>query len=419
MVALVDCNNFYCSCERFFNPALNGKPVVVLSNNDGSIIARSEEAKALGIGMAVPMFKVKHIIEANDVTVFSSNYPLYEDMSDRVLKILASFVPRIEVYSIDEAFLDMSVMPFSDLFPLANKIRQTVRQYTGIPVSIGIAATKTLAKAANHYCKTHCPDKGVYVLHSNENKEQVLEQTAIREVWGIGSQYGGELEKCGYATAQSLLNAPLKWIRSRMSVVGERTLNELNGIPSIAWETPQLQKNVSVTRTLPQRSNDRSFIEEAIANYTATCALKLRKNKSHTRRITVFLQTNPFFHRQLQHTPTISIPLDTATNDTGELIAYAMKSLSLIFLPHYMYQRAGVMLQDLVPESAVPVSLFDESNRIRSKKMMSTIDAINSSLGREIVRFSKQGFSKRYLPQAKNRSQRYTTRIDETLQINI
>jgi DNA polymerase V len=419
MIALVDCNNFYCSCERLFNPSLHNKPMVVLSNNDGTVISRSYEAKQLGIGMAVSEFSVRDIIKKNNVAVFSSNYTLYADMSDRVLKILSSFVPQMEVYSIDEAFLDMTKMPYGNLQSLGRKIRNTVLQHTGIPVSIGMAATKTLAKIANLQGKQQSPSTGIYLLQTEQAISNALQQTTVEDVWGIGKQYATLLKKNGYHTAASLLNAPADWIRQQLSVVGMRTVCELRGVAAIPLQTPKVKKNISIGRSLPNRTDDRSLIEEAIANHAASCAGKLRQQGCVATRITVFLQTNPFIERELQHTPCVSIKFERPTNDTGELISYAMKGLALIILPHYRYQRAGVQVEDLVPEEAAQSSLFDAKDRSRSKKIMSAMDSINASLGREIVRFSRQRFEKRYLPKAAFRSQRYTTRIDETLLINI
>jgi DNA polymerase V len=419
MIALVDCNNFYCSCERLFKPSLANRPIVVLSNNDGTVIARSEEAKALGIGMAVAEFKVRDIIKRHNVAVFSSNYELYHDMSERVFKILSSFVPTMEVYSIDEAFLDMTHMPYENLVEVGKKMRAAVLSSTGIPVSIGIAPTKTLAKAINQYGKKIDRASGVYHLQHEKDIAEVLSQTAVPDIWGIGSQHTALLTRNGFKTAASLLNAPIDWIRKNLSVVGERMISELKGIPALALEATKAKKNICTLRSLPQRTGDRSLIEEAIANHAASCALKLRQQGSFAKRITVILQTNPFIQRELQHTPCISLPLDSPSNDSGELISYAMRGLNLIFLSHYLYQRAGVQVEDIVTERDAQNSLFDAGKKGRSKKIMSAIDDINARLGKEKVRFSSQQFGKRYMPKVAFLSQRYTTRLNETLLIKI
>lgn len=419
MVALADCNSFYCSCERLFKPSLIGKPIVVLSNNDGSVIARSDEAKALGIGMAVAEFTVRDIIRKNNVTVFSSNYTLYADMSERVLKVLASFVPQLEVYSIDEAFLDFSGMKSPDLEVLGSKMRASVMKSTGIPVSVGIAPTKTLAKIASHQGKKNDKQKGVYLLQTKGDILEALQQTDIHDIWGIGKKHTELLNRNGYTTAASLLDAPLEWIRKELSVVGQRLVAELKGIRALPIELPKAKKNISIIRSLPIRSGDRSLLQEAIANHAANCALKLREQNRYAKCIMVSLQTNPFIDRELQHTPCISIKMDRATNDSGELIAAAVRALDVIYLPHYLYQRAGVEVDELVEECGVQSNLFDSKDRTRSSKLMTTLDGINTSLGREMVRFSRQRFEKRYMHRAEYLSPRYTTRMNETLLINI
>lgn len=418
MYALVDCNNFYCSCERVFSPSLNGRPVVVLSNNDGCVIARSDEAKAAGIEMAIPEYMIREKIKENNVAVFSSNYTLYGDMSDRVMKILASFVPRMELYSIDEAFLDMSDMAYTNLLELGIKIRRTVFQYTGIPVTVGIAPTKALAKLANRYAKKKYKALGVHCLANEALIKQALEFTDIGDVWGIGSQYASLLSRKGITNALAFTQLHEDWVREKMSVVGLRLLNELNGIPSIKWEfEPKRKKNICTSRSFGKLSDKKDFLAEALSNHAASCAHKLRKEKSCARAINVFITTNQFRTQDRQYSGSITIQAHVATSDTSEIIKYVLKGLDIIYQPSCNYMKCGVMVLDIVPEEMLQANFFDTTDRKRNKTVMQALDKINHSLGKEIVRFAVQGFEKRYRLKQDYLSQRYTTNLNELLHI--
>src|SRR5918993_220601 len=276
MYALVDCNNFYTSCEKIFNPAIEKKPIVVLSNNDGCVISRSEEAKAVGIRMGAPAHMIEELIITNNVQVFSSNYTLYGDMSDRVMKTLAGFVPRLEIYSIDEAFLDMHNLPDSDLIKLGFDIRRTIRRDTGIPVCVGIAPTKTLAKMANRYAKKVHREAGVFWAANQRLIEEMLRFTQVGEIWGIGHQHGMFLKRHGFATAFDLTRAPDDWIRQNLAVVGLRLVNEIRGIAAIDFEEEQAaKKNICTSRSFGKLVTEKKLVREAISNYAATCATKL------------------------------------------------------------------------------------------------------------------------------------------------
>jgi DNA polymerase V len=294
MFALVDCNNFYPSCEKLFNPKLNGRPVVVLSNNDGCVIARSKEAKDVGIVMGSPAFMMKEVIQKYNVAVFSSNYTLYGDLSDRVMQTLASFVPCIEIYSIDEAFLYLEDLVYMDLLKLGVEIKEAVKQNIGIPVSVGIAPTKTLAKMANRFAKKMRKDVGVHWAANNEMIEEMLAFTEIGDVWGIGHQYSLYLKKNGFKTALDFVKAPDEWVRKNMTVVGQRMLNELRGIRAImSLSAPMPKKNICTSRSFGKLLTDKSEISIAVSNYAAQCAKKLRQQKSCCKKVHVFVQTNP------------------------------------------------------------------------------------------------------------------------------
>lgn len=420
MVALVDCNNFYCSCERVFNPSLNGRPMVVLSNNDGCVIARSEEAKTIGIVMGTPEYMVRELIKKNNVAVFSSNYTLYGDMSDRVMKLLANFAPSIELYSIDEAFLDMRELRYTDLLQLGVTIRKTVYQCTGIPITVGIAPTKTLAKMANRYAKKQRKESGVHWLAHTDLIRQALAFTEVSDIWGVGKQYAGVLQRNGFKTALDLAAAPEEWIRITMSVVGLRLLKELNGIPCMEWEyEPQRKKNICTSRSFGTKSQDKTLLAEAISNHAAACARKLRTDKSCAKKLNVFIHTNPFRTQDRQHSQSVDIEMNVPTSDSAEIIKYALMGLDIIFRKDHNYIKCGVIVSDLVPEAAVQKSIFDEINRQRSKTVMDTMDRVNRSLGTEIVRFAAQGFEKRYRLKREYLSQRYTTNSNELLHVKI
>lgn len=420
MYALVDCNNFYCSCERVFNPKLNGRPVIVLSNNDGCAISRSDEAKALGIAMAQPAFMMEDLLKKNNVAVFSSNYTLYGDMSDRVMKTMSELVPRLEIYSIDEAFLDLHDLPHTDLLTLGVKIRKTVIKNTGIPVCVGIAPTKTLAKMANRYAKRKHKETGVFYAANENLINEMLEFTEVGDIWGIGSRYALKLMQHGFNTAADLVHAPDDWIRKEMSVVGLRLVNELRGIPAIKWEFERpAKKNICTSRSFGRLTEDIGILKEAISNYAAACAEKLRRQKSCCKEMHIFIQTNPHKTEETQYMRSINVQLERASNSTPELIKYALKGLDIIFKSGYRYMKCGVIVQDLVPEDKVQASMFETANLDKNKLIMQALDKVNGVLGKDTVRMATQGFKKRYKLKAEHLSPRYTTNINHILKVKI
>lgn len=418
MIAIVDCNNFYASCERLFAPHLVSKPVVVLSNNDGCVIARSEEAKALGIEMGAPAFQMEKFFERNNVSVFSSNYTLYGSLSNRVMKTLSGFAPEIEIYSIDEAFLNLRDLVHEDLLKLGVQIRKTVKQHIGIPVSVGIAPTKTLAKMANRYAKKNRKDVGVHWAANQDLIKEMLEFTELADVWGIGRQYAKFLNKNGFITAADFVNAPDEWVRKNMTVVGHRLLNELRGIPAVEWElAPVPKKNIMTSRSFGKIITGKEDLAEALSNYAALCAGKLRAQRSCAGSVYVFVATNAFRTQDKQYYRSITLQLPVASNYTPDIIALAIRGLDVIYMPGYNYHKVGIMVMDLVPENVIQASLFDHKDRKKTTLLSHTVDKINASKGKDIVRYAVQGFERRYRLRAEHLSQHYTTDINQIFKV--
>ena len=342
MIALVDCNNFYASCERVFQPQLENKPIVVLSNNDGCIIARSNEAKSLGIKMGAPAFKMKSLFDLHKVHVFSSNFALYGDLSKRVMQILNEGSPAIEVYSIDEAFLDLKGVMKLNQFSV--DLRTRVGKWTGIPVSIGVAPTKTLAKVANRIAKKYRKD-GVFLMKKNTTINHVLKHTLVSDLWGIGRQYARFLADNGFETAFDLVNANESWIKRNMSVNGLRMVKELKGIPCYALEhQPPRKKNICTSRSFGMDVVNHAELKEAVASYASTCALKLRKEKSLAASVLVFIKTNSFKNSQYQYNPYQKVILDVPLNDSMEITKQALMALKKIYKKGFSYKKAGVIV---------------------------------------------------------------------------
>lgn len=417
MIALVDCNNFYASCERVFQPKLEGKPIVVLSNNDGCVIARSNEAKALGIKMGAPAFKVKEVFEAHKVNVFSSNFALYGDLSARVMQILAHQAPAIEIYSIDEAFLDFSGIMKPNEF--SAELRSKVKQWTGIPVSIGIAPTKTLAKVANYVAKKH-KKNGVFLLKNKATIQEVLKYIPVEELWGIGRRYTKFLSKRGFKTAYDLANASESWVRTNMTINGLRMVKELKGIPCHVLENqPPRKKNICTSRSFGVDVKELSELKEAVANYATMCAMKLRKERSLAGSILVFIKTNPFKNEGYQYNNCQKFILDVPTNDSLELTKKAIKVLEAIYKKGYAYKKAGVIVSNIVPNSSQQMSLFSQKDPFKNKNIMQAMDHINQTMGRHKVRLAVQGFDRKWRLKQEKLSPCYTTRFSDMLNVKL
>lgn len=413
MFGLMDCNNFYASCERVFNPALNGKPVIVLSNNDGCVIARSNEAKVLGIKMGVPVYQIKDEIQKYGIAVFSSNYTLYGDMSSRVMSILSSLAPEIEIYSIDEAFINLDSI--NDLQALGEKIVSQVVRGTGIPVSLGIAPTKTLAKIANKFAKKYPAYNRLCIIDTEEKRIKALQLFEIGDVWGIGRRQAAKLEKQGVRTAYDFTELPGLWVRKNMTVVGERTWKELRGLSCIDMEAaPPAKKQVCTSRSFGKMVEDIGTMSEAIATHASTCAKKLRQQKSYAMSLMVFIHTNNFREDLPQYWKNTIIKLPVPTNDTLEIVHYALEGLKNIFMPGYQYKKAGVIITEIV--TSAQLGLFDTVNREKRERLMQAIDKVNGE-HRHLVKLAVQGNGRDWKLKQEQLSKRYTTDINEVLTI--
>jgi DNA polymerase V len=419
MYAMVDCNSFYCSCERLFNPALGKRPVIVLSNNDGCAVSRTDEAVSLGIAMGTPGFMIYDKIRKHNIAVFSSNYTLYQDISERVMLTMGSFVPGMEIYSIDEAFLDMHDLPYDDLLNLGMRIRNTVMQHIGIPVCVGIAPTKTLAKMANRYAKKEHKEAGIFYAGNNALVNEMLEATEVKDIWGIGKQHAALLKSHGFNTAAELAKAPDAWILKHLTVVGHRLVTELCGTPAIQWEfVPAKRKNITTSRSFGTLVAEKTIIIEALANHAASCARKLRDENTAAQKVHVFLQTNPHRTQDQQYLRSITLEMPVPCNDNASIIKAALKGLDLIFHPGYNYKKVGIIVTELVPDNSVQSAMFDANNLHRIKNLMKTIDDINRMKGKETIRMGTQAGEKKYRLRANHLSKHYTTNINELPEIN-
>ncbi len=414
MFALVDCNNFYVSCERVFNPVIEGKPVVVLSNNDGCIIARSEEAKKLGLQMGEPVFKKIKFLTNNGVHIFSSNYTLYGDMSARVTETLSHFVPEIEVYSIDEAFLNLTGLK-SDLDKLSREIAFTVKQNTGIPVSIGIGPTKTLAKIANKAAKQ---TGGIFIIKNNRQLDTLLRNTPVEKVWGIGRQYAKLLQQNKVLTAFDFTLLDDNWLRTKMKVIGLRIKKELLGESCIRLELMMPPKKaIATTRAFGKKTSEIKFITEAVSTYAVRCAEKLRKQKSVANLLTVFIHTDPFNPNEPQINKSKTITLPVATNSNSELVKYALICLNEIFSADFKYKKAGVIVEGLQDESQFQQNIFDKTDRKKQRNLLKVLDKLNTQFGRDKVKLAVQGDGKEWKLRQEKLSKRYTTNWNEIIEV--
>lgn len=414
MFALVDCNNFYVSCERVFNPKLEGVPVVVLSNNDGCIISRSNEAKALGLKMAEPVFKRKYLIEQHNVQVFSSNYALYGDMSARVMETLKRFSPYIEIYSIDEAFLDLSGMEV-DLNEYCQNIRRAIVKELGIPIGIGIGATKSLAKIANKIAKKN---EGVFSIDSERKRDWALRNTSIDDVWGVGRQYAALLKRNGIGTAYDFTQLNPEWIRKNMTVTGLRLWEELQGRSCIPLETIMpAKKNIATTRAFGKKTADYENLREAVSTYASACAGKLRRQKSLARYVTVFIHTDPFSDKERYQSFSITATLSVASNSDIILVEAALKCLEQIFRPNLLYKKAGVIVSEITKGEAFQGNLFEKHNREKLDSISKVTDSLNSQYGRGTLKLAIQGSGKEWKLRQEKLSPGYTTRWDEIIEV--
>ncbi len=417
MFGLIDCNNFYASCERVFRPELNGKPVVVLSNNDGCVIARSNEAKKIGVLMGAPAYQFEKLFDEKGVHVFSANFVLYGDLSARVMSIVSSFVQEIEISSIDEAFLHLEGFEHYDLIEYGKKIKKTVYKSTGIPVSIGFASTKTLAKAANLIAKKF-PEKteGVYMIDTEEKRVKALKWLPVEDVWGIGRKHSKRLQYLGITRAYDFIRQSDGWVKKNMSVVGLRMKRELEGESTIELDRPKDKKSIATTRTFERNYTTLEQLHERVVTFSVTCAEKLRKQKCVARSAMVFLLTN--FHRddlpQYQCNMVVKFPY--ATSSGIEIARFACEGLKRIFKTGYQYKKAGVVVMDIVPENPVQLNLFENSNPLH-QPLMKVIDRINHSIGHHKVKLASQDQNRTWKMRQERLSPRYTTRLQEIMTV--
>ena len=406
-IALVDCNSFYVSCERLFDPSIGKKPVIVLSSNDGCVISRSTEAKTLGIKMGEPYFKVEKIVKKNDVRIFSSNYSLYGDISRRVMKTLKQFSPKIEIYSIDEAFLNLSSIKDEDLLEYGNKIRKIVLKWTGIPTSIGIATTKTLSKAANHVAKKE--QSGVVNLINSKQIDKILSEININDVWGVGRQLTKFYIKNGVHTAYQLKNMHNNWIKKNTNVLGSRTAMELKGIPCISLEAYQeKRKNCCVSRSFGRKVTKLEELSESVATHCLNAAEKIRSDNQTTKRITVFIRTSPFQKNKNYYANSKDIDLPFRTNDSIELVKQALIALKYIYRKDYKYQKAGVIFSGLSDIDIYKKNLFSSINsEEKRERLMKAIDYTNIKYGHHALSIAQAGLGKKW-----NVKRQHSSKID-------
>lgn len=420
VIALVDVNNFYVSCERVFNPKLHGRPVVVLSNNDGCVISRSQEAKALGIGMAQPWFQLREIAEQHGVIAYSSNYALYADMSNRVMALLTDFGRDQEIYSIDECFLDLTGMHSKGLLTHARRIRHSIRQWTGLPVCVGIGPTKTLAKLANQIAKQGVQHDGVCDISTmpDEEREACFSRMPASSVWGVGRRLAEKLDRHDIRTVSDLRNADATMLSQRFSVTLEKTVRELNGISCMAFEdTAAPRQQILTSRSFGHYVTDKHELREAVTQYITRAAEKLRRQASFANTLHLYIRTSPHHSNEKPFCPGITLPLQQATDDTLTLIRAGLYGLDHIYIPGYSYQKAGVVLGNLEPCTMVQGNLFAERNP-RRERLMKTIDIINSRMGRAMIRSAAEGYTQVWKMRAANKSKSYTTCWNDILVVN-
>lgn len=422
MIGLVDCNNFYCSCERVFHPELNGRPVVVLSNNDGCIIARSNEAKALGIEMGTPLFQVRAFLERNRVAVFSSNYNLYGDMSRRVMLLLSAFTPALTQYSIDEAFLDLEgVCPCEELAEYGQRIVRTVGRGTGIPVTMGVAPTKTLAKVASRYGKKYKGYRGVCIIDTEEKRIKALRGFPIEDVWGIGRRNAEKLRYYGVKTAWDFTQKSENWVRRMLTVTGSRTWRELRGESCISVDEQPLKKSICTSRSFAGEGlAEEAVVVEAVANFAAACSRKLREQQSCCAGMTVFAYTSRFATNAPANMIHRSVHFDVPTADQCELVARAVAELRAGWRAGgFRYKKAGVIVWDICSSGAVQSALFDPIDRARQQRLSLAVDVINRRNGHDKVKVAVQGSDKRWHLKCEYLTHQYTTNLSDTLIVRL
>jgi DNA polymerase V len=418
MFVLVDCNNFYASCERVFQPKWESKPVVILSNNDGCVIARSNEAKALNIPMGAPAFKYKQQFKQQGVKVFSSNYPLYGDMSNRVMTILEKYTPNLEIYSIDEAFLQFKGFDLFNLEQEGQRMRKQVRKWTGIPVSVGIAPTKALAKIANKIAKKFVNrTQGVYAIDTEKKRIKALQWTKIGDVWGVGRKHKIRLEAIGVCNALQFTQLPDAWVRKHMSVLGLRLKKDLSGVSSIQLEEIiPMKKGIATTRSFEGTITQFSDLEERISTFATSCAEKMRKQRSSCNALLVFVRSDPHKKGGFPYQNSCVLPLPYATNSSILLSKHAVMGLQKIFKKGVHYKKAGVMIMGLIPTEKRQLSIFQNNNN-KHLTLMQSVDRIHKRFGPHRIKLANQDLNRTWKMKQEHLSQRFTTELNEIITI--
>ncbi|PKP44791.1 MAG: SOS mutagenesis and repair protein UmuC [Bacteroidetes bacterium HGW-Bacteroidetes-13] len=418
MFALIDCNNFYASCERVFRPDLVGKPVVVLSNNDGCVIARSSEAKAIGIPMGAAAFEYEKMFKQNNVHVFSANFALYGDMSQRVMDILSGYSPEIEIYSIDEAFLKLKGFEKFDLQKYGAEMRYKVQKWTGIPISVGIAPTKALAKVANKIAKKYPKElQNVYIIDTEEKRAKALKWLKIEDVWGIGRQHSKRLKAINVNTAYDFTQLDDAWVKTHLAIVGLRLKHDLSGIPTLDLEEVQPKKNISTARSFENNYTELEQLRERIVTFAVSCAEKLRKQNSCCNSLRVFIHTNEHRKDLPQYSRNMVIKLPFPTNSSMELATFANLALQKIFREGYHYKKAGVIVQDFTPENTQQLKLFESRNE-KHIPLMQVVDKLNKSYGQQKIRLAGQDIKRIWKMKQEKLSPRYTTKLSDIITIH-
>lgn len=419
MFALIDCNNFYASCERVFRPDLNGKPIVVLSNNDGAVIARSNEAKVLGVPMGALAFEYEAFFLKNNIHVFSANFALYGDMSHRIMTILQEYSPECEVYSIDEAFLKLTGFEMFNLEKYGLEIQKRVRKHTGIPISVGISPTKSLAKVANRIAKKYpIHTKNSYVIDSEEKRIKALKWLPIEDVWGIGRKHSIRLREVGVKTAYDFTQLNDAWVQRNLAIVGLRLKHDLQGIPTLDLEDIKPKKNIATTRSFERNLKDFTEIKERITTFAISCAEKLRRQKSCCTAILIFLRTNSHRIELEQYNCSTVVKLPFPTNSSIEIAQFACQGFEQIFKNGFQYKKAGVIVMDFKPENEVQLSLFENSNPKHSQ-LMKVIDKINMSFGQQKIKLASQDQKRVWKMKQERLSPRYTTKLSDIITVKI
>ena len=420
MFGLIDCNNFYASCQRVFRPDLVGKPIVVLSNNDGCVIARSNEAKELGITMGAVAYQYEKLFTEKNVVVFSANFALFGDMSQRVMNILSEYSPDMEIYSIDEAFLKFTGFEqYFNFQTMGEDMQRKVTKGTGIPISVGIAPTKALAKVANRIAKKFPKEtKSVYVIDNEDKRIKALKWLKVEDVWGIGKQHNKRLQAIGVKTAFDFTQLDKEYVSANFAIVGMRLQQDLQGIPTLDLEESQAKKTIATTRSFEANYTELNQLEERITTFAVSCAEKLRKQNSCCNSLMVFIHTNGHRKELPQYSRNIVIQLPYPTNSSIELAKFATKALQKIFKDGYAYKKAGVIVQDFTPEEVTQVSIFENSNEAH-KPLMKVIDKLNTIYGMQKIKLGSQDIKKVWKMKQEKLSPNYTTKLSDIITINV